>query len=766
MRSFLSILSLTAIFMLNGCFHHEKEKTESAEEKEPSSCSDVKCGNNSSCEDGIWGGGCSGNVQLSCYCDAGFEAIGRTVDKFGTIYETCNDIDECADGNICGDGSRCTNTAGSYYCEGINECIENHDICGSLNCSDTESSYKCECPSRNIFEFSSFMSLETFTEASAVDNMHYTLYLSNNEIYDYSIDSSDPETIPEEPVLTGTAYFDKKHVLGMVSHGDSIFMICTDGVYLVERITDGGLNVREEIFFPVNDITAWAEDSGILVMAGYDAESDSRALFFLDITAADIPPYTLQLNSTDTVDVLGYRYNNTVLLGYSDETTLSLNIKNMSGESPENFSLKNELEIEPLDDDGWGGYSYEELSIKITEDKAFLVRNGYMDILKFTADRNIEHVHFMNSSALSDWIIENNYIVEFSHNLSDQHEVFYWNITDPYNPQNFLTINFDFSVSEALKNNNVIFAREFDKTNGTTTRIMTDLEKDPIYAVLTEHGFTNYSSHAVSYSSGLTEINLCSDLLETYYVNPEILENNGSLYIHNKNSIDIYSCDLEGSVATEINAFAISEEFAEEENRMLLKTPAGIAVIYNGAGFGYYYLGENRIQTEGMLKNGITVGEGTIKLTTAVTNAATLGNTLYLVDSDNIITFGKLDNFDKTAVSIDIGSDVFAPTEKGIYVKKGNSIYYYDIIPGKEPLKLGTISDLEKIFAVNGYLITQSHSSINVWVLSPEKSLVLVENTVSLNEIPGITEAHVENGDILFSTIYGDIYKLSLPDCF
>ena len=137
-----------------------------------------------------------------------------------------------------------------------------------------------------------------------------------------------------------------------------------------------------------------------------------------------------------------------------------------------------------------------------------------------------------------------------------------------------------------------------------------------------------------------------------------------------------------------------------------------------------------------------------------------------MVDSNDVLTFGDIDNFDKTAVSIDIGSDIFAPEEKGVYVKKGNDIYYHDTFSGKEPLKLGTIFNLERIFAVNGYFVTQTLSSIIVWVLSPAGSLVQVGEKISLIETPDIAEAHVEGRTILFSTNDGDVFKLSLPKCF
>ena len=770
MRITASILGLIAMFFVNGCFcnNNKSEKPESVQEKEPSSCVDIKCKNNSSCENDIWGGGCSGNVQLSCYCNDGFQATGTTFDKFGTSYETCVDIDECAEDNICGEGRRCINTEGSYYCEKIDECAENQGVCGPLDCLNTELSYKCECPSGNIFEFSRFMSLETVAEAAAVDDMHYTLYLSNNEIYDYSINSSDSGAFLGKPALSGTAYFDKGAVLGMVSHGDNIFMICTDGVYLIEREADGKLSTRDDVFFQINNMSAWAEDSGILVMAGYDAENNDNALFFLNLTAEDILSslYTLQLNSSDSINVLGYRYNNAVLIGYLDDPWLPLKIKSMIGTSPEEFSLKSELQIEPLDDDGWGGYPDENISIEITEDKAFVIRSGYMDILKFAGDGNLEHTYFMDSSMLSDWIIEKDQLIQFRNYYEPPSKVFHWDITNPYDPQNFLTIDTDFSIAGVLKNNDVFFIREFTKTNGTSTKIFTDLEDDPVHTIFTEYSFTGYSSHAVSYSSGLTQISLCSEYLETYYADPQILESKGLIYIHDKESIDIYSCDFKRSLNVNMNAFAVSEKFAEVKNRLVMKSADGIVVIYNGTGFGYYHLGEGRMKTEGMLTDGIAVGDGTVKSGLPVSSAAILENKLYMVDSNDVLTFGDIDNFDKTAVSIDIGSDIFAPEEKGVYVKKGNDIYYHDTFSGKEPLKLGTIFNLERIFAVNGYFVTQTLSSIIVWVLSPAGSLVQVGEKISLIETPDIAEAHVEGRTILFSTNDGDVFKLSLPKCF
>ncbi|HNW82876.1 MAG TPA: calcium-binding EGF-like domain-containing protein [bacterium] len=765
MRSFLPILSLAAALLLNGCFHHDSNdrdsKPEPVEEEEPSSCADIKCGSNSYCESDFIGGGCSGNVQFSCLCNDGFERTDSTIDKFGTNHETCVDIDECANGNICGEGSRCTNTPGSYYCEEINECIENYGVCGSLDCINLESYYKCECPSHNIFKFNNFSTADVFIKEVSVDDHHYTLYFSNHEIYDYSIDSSDPETLPDQPVLTGTAYFDKGNVIGMTSNGNYLFMICTDGVYVIDREPDSKLNVREEVFFPMDNTSAWTEDSGILVMAGYDAESGGNALFFLDLTAGDVPSnsYTLKLNNTDTVDVLGYRHNSRIMVGYYDSSTGSLDIKSMSGKSPAEFSLKSEIEIEPLDDDGWGGNEYENLSIEITDDKAFVNREGYMDILQLSDDGNMRHASFMNSSMLSSWIIENSYLIQF--NLGN--EAMYWDITDPYNPMNFLTIDLNFDASWTLKNNHIFYMVEKNKIDGISTHIFNDLEKEPLYSIFTENYITDYSADATAFSSGLTEIQMCSGFLKTYYSNPVILENNSSLYIHDKNSIDIYSCDLEGSLIVENNAFTISEKFAEEKNRTVMKSPDGIVVIYGGTGFGYYYGDETYMQTEGMLADGVAVGKGIVRSDSSVISSAILGNRLYMVDSNDILTFGEIDNFDKTAVSIDIGSDVFAPAEKGIYVKKDNNIYYYDTTSDVEPLKLGIILNLERIFATNDYLVTQSSSSISVWVLSPEGSLVLVEDSISLSEI--ILEAHEEDGSIYFSTDSGYVYQLVLPDC-
>jgi hypothetical protein len=773
MRTVSLIFGFIVIFLINGCFCNEKsDKPEPVEEKEPSSCADIKCKDNSSCENDIWGGGCSGNVSLSCRCDDGFESTETSFDKFGNTFEHCVDIDECADGNICGYGRRCTNTEGSYYCEEIDECAENQGVCGPLDCLNTEISYKCECPSGNIFEFNRFVSLETLIEAVTVDDMHYTLYLSNNEIYDYSFDSSDPGALLSKPVLSATAYFDKGTVLGMVSYENNIFMICENGVYLIERESDGKLNIREEPLFLMNGTSAWAEDSGVLVMAGYDDESNDNALFFLDLTAGDIPSslHTLQLNNADAVNVLGYRYNAAVLIGYLDDPGVSMNIKSMSGTSPEEFSLKSEIQIEPLDDDGWGGDLYENMAIEITEDKAFVIRSGYMDILKLADDGTLEHTYFMDSSILSDWIVEKDQLIQFRNYYEPPYKVFHWDITDPYDPQNFLTIDTDYSAAGVLKNNDVFFIREFTKTNGTGTKIVTDLEDDPVHTVFTEYSFTGYSSHAVSYSSGLTEIKLCSDFSETYYSDPVILENNGTLYIHNNTGIDIYGCDVEEFQVLEKNAFTVSERFAKEKDRLLIKSPDGIVVIYNGTGFGYYRLSEDRTQVEGMLKDGIEIGEGTVRSESEVVSAAILGNRLYLVDSNNVLTFGDFDNFDKTAVSIDIESNIFAPSEKGIYVKRGNAVYYYDTVFNKEPLRLDTIVDLKRIFAVNGYLVTQTSSSITVWVRSTDGSPVQVEEKIILSQIPDtanvyIAEAHVEGEAVFFSTIDGDIYKLSLPDC-
>ncbi|HQB09744.1 MAG TPA: hypothetical protein PLW37_07745, partial [bacterium] len=233
----------------------------------------------------------------------------------------------------------------------------------------------------------------------------------------------------------------------------------------------------------------------------------------------------------------------------------------------------------------------------------------------------------------------------------------------------------------------------------------------------------------------------------------------------------IYGCDVEEFQVLEKNAFTVSERFAKEKDRLLIKSPDGIVVIYNGTGLGYYRLGEDRTQVEGMLKDGIEIGEGTVRSESEVVSAAILGNRLYLVDSNNVLTFGDFDNFDKTAVSIDIESNIFAPSEKGIYVKRGNAVYYYDTVFNKEPLRLDTIVDLKRIFAVNGYLVTQTSSSITVWVRSTDGSPVQVEEKIILSQIPDtanvyIAEAHVEGEAVFFSTIDGDIYKLSLPDCF
>ncbi|XP_041863096.1 adhesion G protein-coupled receptor L4 [Melanotaenia boesemani] len=99
------------------------------------------------------------NRSNACFCNQGYTGDGT---RF------CNDDDECRNvTNICGDRGRCTNTAGSYYCECVSgykstgltefqpndgtECTDideckSGEVCGpNSHCHNTNGSFYCTC---------------------------------------------------------------------------------------------------------------------------------------------------------------------------------------------------------------------------------------------------------------------------------------------------------------------------------------------------------------------------------------------------------------------------------------------------------------------------------------------------------------------------------------------------------------------------------------------------------------------------------------------